>query len=105
MEVNLLVFVSSHCPHCPVAARIVEKVAPIYKEFGLSHRKIRVKTEEGKELSSKYNIMGTLTLLFLDTEGNEIKRIVGAPTEDNLKNNIEKVLGLKKSFFTRFFGK
>ncbi|RLJ00562.1 MAG: hypothetical protein DRP06_01945 [Candidatus Aenigmatarchaeota archaeon] len=104
MEAHLLLFVSSHCPHCPVAARVVEKVAPTYKEFGLSYRKIMVKTEEGKELSSKYNIMGLPALLFLDDEGNEIKRMVGAPSEDNLKNNIEKVLGLKKSFFSRFFG-
>ncbi|MCK4729990.1 MAG: thioredoxin family protein [Candidatus Aenigmarchaeota archaeon] len=104
MEAHLLLFVSSHCSHCPVAESVVEKIAPSYKEFGLSYRKIRIKTEEGKKLSSKYNIMGIPALLFLDNERNEIKRIVGAPSEDNLKSNIEKVLGLKKSFFSRFFG-
>ncbi len=104
MEAHLLLFVSSHCSHCPGAEKVVEKIAPSYKEFGLSYRKIRIKTEEGKKLSSEYNVMGLPTLLFLDDGENEIKRMVGAPSEDNLKKNIEKVLGLKKSFFSRFFG-
>ncbi len=101
---KILVFVSSHCPHCPNAEKVAEKIAPEYSEYGLSFRKVRMKTSEGKELASKYNIMAMPTILLLDDENNEIQRIVGAPSEESLRSKIEKSLGLKHSFFSRFFG-
>jgi len=99
---KLLIFVSSNCPHCPNAEKVVEKIAPKYYNYGLCFKKIRMKTSEGKELASKYNIMAVPTVLFLDDKNNEIQRIVGSPSEDFLRNKIEKSLGLKKSFFSRF---
>lgn len=101
---KLLLFVSARCHHCPKAKKVVREIAPEYYEYGLSYRVIRIKTAEGKELSSKYYVRGVPTLLFLDDDWNEIKRIVGAPSESSLKNNIERLLGLKKSFFSRIFG-
>lgn len=101
---KVLVFVSSNCPHCPKAERAVLRLAPDYQEKGLTHRKIRVKTPEGKELASKYGIKGLPTILFLDEEGKELGRKTGAPDEDKLRNDIEKLLGLKRSFFSRLFG-
>ena len=100
---KLLLFTSSKCSHCPDAERVVKKVAPDYHDKGLYFSKLRIKTNEGKEMSFKYNIMGTPTILLLDDEGNEVKRIVGTPSEGNLRNLIEKSLGLKKSLFGKFF--
>ena len=102
---QILVFTSSNCSHCPKAERVVREVAPDYSENGLFHKKIRIKTPEGKELSLRYGVMGTPTILFLDNNGSELKRIVGAPSEENLRKQIEKLLGLRKSFFSKFFGK
>jgi len=99
---KLLIFVSSNCPHCPNAEKVVEKIAPEYYNYGLCLKKIRMKTLEGKELASKYNIMAVSMILFLDDKNNEIQRIVGSPSEDFLRNKIEKSLGLKKLFFSRF---
>jgi len=101
---KLLLFVSSHCPHCPKAERVAGRCAPAYYEHGLSYMKIRTKTSEGKELCSKYGIMGTPAILLVDDDWNEVKRVVGVPSENNLKSDIDKLLGLKKSFFSRFFG-
>ena len=100
---EILVFVSSNCPHCPKAERVVREIVPNYSNYEVSHQKIRTKTPEGKEISIKYNIMGTPTILFLNEQGNELKRIVGAPSEEDLKKKIEKLLGLKKSFFKKLF--
>ena len=102
---KILLFVSSHCPHCPNAERIVKKIAPKYYNYGLIFKKIRVKTSEGKELSLRHNVKSMPTILMFDDSGNEIERIVGVPSENNLKNIIEKKLGLKKSFFSKFFGR
>jgi thioredoxin-related protein len=100
---KILVFTSSNCSHCPKAERVVREVAPIYSNYDVSHEKIRTKTPYGKELSIGYNVMGTPTILFLDENNNELKRIVGAPSEENLKKEIEKLLGLRKSFFSKLF--
>ena len=100
---KLLLFVSHNCPHCPKAERVASEVVPDYA--GLDYRKIRIKTEEGKSLSSEYHIMGTPTMLFLDGNGSELKRIVGVPGETGLRNTVEQLLGLRKSFLKRIFRK
>ncbi len=101
---KILLFVSSHCPHCPRAERVVRKVAPGYYDYGLTFKKMRTKGEEGRELSSRYNIAATPSILLFGDDNNEIKRIVGVPSEENLRTEIEKVLGLRKSFWSRIFG-
>ena len=101
---KLFVFVSSNCPHCPNAEKVVEDTAPEYSDKGLSFRKVRMKTSEGKELASRYNVMAVPTILLLDEEDNEIQRLVGVPDEVILRSKIEKALGLKGSFFRRIFG-
>jgi len=101
---KILLFVSSHCPHCPKAESVVKKVVPEYYKYGMGLEKIRIKTAEGKELTSRFNVMTMPTIIMLNDKGAEIQRIGGVPSEDNLKNKIEKELGLKKSFLSRFFG-
>ena len=101
---RILVFVSSNCPHCPLAESVVKEVVPDYSSEELSYEKIRTKTTEGKNLSDKYFVRGTPTILFLDDEDNEIERIVGTPSEEKLRRKIDKLLGLKKSSFNKFLG-
>ncbi|NQE05994.1 Thioredoxin [ANME-1 cluster archaeon GoMg1] len=102
---KILLFVSSHCPHCPAAEQIVKKVVPDYYDHGLSLKKIRIKTKEGKKRSLEYNVRATPTTLVLDDKGNEIKRMVGVVSEDNLRASIEKLLGLRESFLSWIFGR
>lgn len=101
---KIILFVSSQCPHCPVAERIVKKVVPDYYNYGLSLNTIRLTTKEGKKRSLEYNVRAIPTTLILDDNGNEIKRMVGVMSEDNLRASIEKLLGLRESFLSRIFG-
>ncbi|MCD6591348.1 MAG: thioredoxin family protein [Candidatus Aenigmarchaeota archaeon] len=101
---KVFLFVSSKCPHCPKAERIMDMVLPEYREYDILFRKVRMKTEFGKGLSTRYNVMGTPTILFADDNGDEIDRIVGVPSKDTLRKRLEKSLGLKKSFLDRIFG-
>lgn len=102
---KILLFVSSSCSYCPKAEKVVSKVAPEYYEYGLKYKKIRIKTEEGKKLSTKFGIMSLPTILMLDDNGIELQKIVGVPSEENLKNKIEKELNLKKSFLSNILRK
>ena len=101
---KLLVFVSSTCSHCPEADRVARIVAPEYSEYGLGYEKIRMASQQGKELSEKYVVMSIPTLIFVDDEGTEINRIVGAPSEAGLRKKIETLLGIKESFLKKIFG-
>ena len=102
-KMKILVFTSSSCPHCPLAERLVKEISPRYSDKGLVHEKIRTKTSEGRELAENYNIRGVPTILFVGDSGDELGRIVGVPSEKNLVKKIEKLLGIKKSFFGKRF--
>jgi len=102
-KVEILIFVSSHCPHCPKAVAIVKKSISKYAEHKIIYRKIRAKTAEGKILSNNYSITAYPTVILLDDNKNEIKRIVGIPNSGSLDSSIEKILGLKKHFLASFF--
>ena len=45
-----------------------------------------------------------LPTTILTKEGVEKKRFVGAPSEEKLRKEIEKALGLRKSLFRKIFG-
>ncbi len=102
---KILLFMSSHCPHCPGAETVARKVAPEYYKHGVELKKIRMKTSDGKQLSRQFNIMSTPTILMLDNNETEIQRIVGEQSESSLKNKIEEGLGLKKSLFSKILGR
>lgn len=102
---KILLFVSAHCLHCPKAERNVKRIVPIYSIYGVTFSKIRMQSAEGKELAAKHYVMATPTIIILDNNGNEQQRIVGVPSEDLIKRTIERLLGLRKSFLSRIFGK
>ena len=101
---KILVFVSSHCSHCPKAVNAIRNLTPQYAEYGVTYRKIRAKTSEAKELSIKYNITVYPTILFLDDKQEILYVIKGASSENNLRKKIEQLLGLRKSFLNKIFG-
>ena len=103
-NLEILLFVSPGCPHCPRAEYTAKKVVPEYSDYGVVLKKIRTKTREGRELSSQLNVMSTPTMVFIRGDA-VVDRIVGAPELSSLRKRIEKVLGLRKSFFGRMFGR
>ncbi len=105
MKMKVLVFVSSRCPHCPGAESVARRVVPEYSNHGVEFMKIRTRTPEGKRLSKEFGVMSLPTTMLLDDNGRELQRIVGVPSEGNLRGKIERALGLKKSFFARVLGR
>jgi len=102
---EILIFVSSHCSYCPRGEKVVRDVVSNYSDYNISLRRVRVRTDEGKKLAEEFCVMSVPTILLVDDNGKEIERIVGVPSEDSLKDKIEKQLKLKKSIFDKILGK
>ncbi len=100
---KLLVFVSSTCPHCPDAEKVAREAVREYGSRGLSLEKIKVRTRDGKQMAAELNVKALPTII-LTKEGVETKRFVGIPDKSKLINEVEKALGLKKSFFSKILG-
>ena len=101
---ELIVFVSSNCPHCPKAVSAVKKAVSQYKDHNLKYKKVRARTAESKQISGKYGIRVYPTIIGISDGGKEICRLVGVPEEEKLRKEIEKSIGLKKSLFSKIFG-
>ncbi len=48
--VKIMLFVSPHCTHCPIAAAVASRVVKDYDE--VAYEKIRIKTKLGKRLAA-----------------------------------------------------
>lgn len=98
---KIMLFSTSTCPVCPKAERVAREVMPDYPQ--VTFVKYKANKGEGKRISAHYMVMGVPTFLMLDDSGNEIKRIVGVPSENSLRKQVETQLGIRKSFFKRLF--
>ena len=106
---QILLFVSSTCVHCPKAEKLAKQVLPEYYSQGVSFKKIRIKTSEGKSLSSKFGVRGVPTFIFLSSDGSVLDRIVGVPREETLRHTVGKYSKgkstEKKSFLNKLLGR
>lgn len=101
---KVLLFTSSHCPHCPKAIKVAKRILPEFKGKDVDYRRIRLKTSEGKRLADEYDINATPTILVFNNDGELVKKIVGVPSENELRSAIKKGIGEKTSFLSRLFG-
>ncbi len=97
-EVELWVFVSKGCPHCPEAEKLSKVMA---REYDLGFRKYRLQTSEGRQMAQEYEVMGTPTILVWKDD-DLFARLVGTPSREKLESTIKKALGLKKGLFGLF---
>ena len=99
-DVELWVFVSKGCPHCPEAERLAKILA---KEYNIGFVKYRTQTSDGKKMAKEYDVMGTPTILVWQDD-NLFSRIVGTPSRSKLETTIKKALGIKTGFLSGLFG-
>ncbi len=97
-DVELWVFVSKGCPHCPEAERLCKMVA---REYEIPLKKYRLQTSEGKQMAREYDILGTPTILIWKDD-ELFARLVGTPSRGKLESTVQKALGIKKGLFGLF---
>lgn len=79
---KILKFYADWCNPCKQQTKILD-------EMSLDVTPINIEDDDSGELVEKYNIMSVPVIVFLDDEGEEIKRFVGLTTRNALESFIE----------------
>lgn len=83
----LPLMVELYAEECPICQRMKPLVEGLIRQC--DQKKVRVRTvdvskAENRHFVKEYRVVGVPTFLFLDAEGQEVARLVGAQTEDTL---------------------
>ena len=88
--------VALHAEYCPVCKRmepLVERLTGQCDKKGVRVNVVDVSTEEHEHLIEKHRVVGLPTYLFIDKDGNEVARLVGAQTGDTLRQALGALRG------------
>ena len=77
---NILKFFESWCNSCKTLSKNLE-------DAGIEHKSIDV--DDNEELTEKYNVMSVPTMIILDKDDNEIGRIIGPRTKEQLLEELK----------------
>lgn len=87
-KVTLLQFSSDFCSSCKQTSVLLENVEKVRK--GLLH--IDLDISNRLDLARTYSILKTPTILILNSRGEVVSRIVGAPKQETIDLEIEKLV-------------
>lgn len=82
-------FYADWCGPCQMMGPVFEKTSEAYKG---KLKFVKVNSDEDPELASVYGIQG-IPCLIITKKGKEVDRIVGYRGENDLKRNIDEILG------------
>lgn len=82
---TIIDFNATWCGPCRQMAPIFHKLA---KEFGKDFNFVSIDVDKNPELAQKYNVQSIPAFVFLNDEGKEANRIVGAVPENELREEL-----------------
>lgn len=83
-------FYDPKCPYCQAMEPTVEKLRQKYEPKIAKFEIIDVSTSEGIAKADEFGVFITPTFVLLDADGNEIDRVQGAATEENMVKFIDR---------------
>lgn len=84
----LVMFWGSWCPVCKRMEPMLEEMKEDLEEIGIKVGTINI--DQNPRSSAEYKIAGTPTFYLFDQEGDAVDMAVGAQTESQLKNLVER---------------
>jgi len=81
-------FYTDWCKYCEILENKIFPDPEVSKELE-QFQKIRINGEENKDLIKKFQITGYPTVLFLDSKGGYLGRVVGLPSARDLANRLK----------------
>ena len=87
-KISLLQFSSDFCSSCKQTSILLESIEKAHQ--GLLH--IDLDIAERLDLAKTFNILTTPTILILNSRGEVVSRIVGAPKQATIESEIERLV-------------
>lgn len=87
---HFIQFYDPECPFCQAMEPTVDKLRTEYESKIDKFEIIDVSTDEGLSQADEFGVFITPTFVLLDAEGNELDRVQGAATEENMVKFIER---------------
>lgn len=90
---HLVEFVSDHCTVCARMAPVVESLERACTQGDGSVVRVNVESSAGRALAQRFNVHAVPTFLQLDAEGEEVERVIGEQTHEQLALALQSVRG------------
>ena len=75
---------ASWCGPCHVLEPVFNKISKMDAFNGIEFKSLDIEYDEGNEMADKYKVRNVPTIIMLDENNNEIKKVVGALPENQL---------------------
>jgi thiol-disulfide isomerase/thioredoxin len=89
---TVLYFHSDTCPYCKELTPVVDRLQHKYRHR-VDFIYVNVSQDEGQRLGREHGVIGTPTLLLLDSEGERMNLIRGSPPESVLEQAVSDLVG------------
>jgi cytochrome c-type biogenesis protein len=90
---HLVEFVSDHCTVCARMAPVVESLERACAQGDGSVVRVNVESSAGRALAQRFQVHAVPTFLQLDAEGEEVERVIGEQTQEQLALALQSVRG------------
>ena len=94
-SVNIEVFTSRTCPHCPAAVDATRELLsdnPDLRKI-VRWRQVSTATSDGSRKARKYGIRSVPTIIITNTETGEVFAVTGAPSKNKYRAMVNKAAG------------
>jgi cytochrome c-type biogenesis protein len=90
---HLVEFVSDHCTVCARMAPVVENLERACAQGDGTVVRVNVESSAGRALAQRFNVHAVPTFLQLDAKGEEVERVIGEQTHEQLALALQSVRG------------
>ncbi|MFH1530466.1 MAG: cytochrome c biogenesis protein CcdA [Pseudomonadota bacterium] len=95
-------FYKPDCPACLKIVPLLNAMEATCVEKGMDLYRLDVSRPENRAFAAALGVVGTPTLIFVDGDGVEVSRIVGAANHDSIQNALDVIMGTECRDFHRF---
>lgn len=86
-----IIFDQGSCVYCDILKENVLSDNDVQKVLNENFIVLMVDINKNPDIAQKYNVYGTPTIQFLDSNGNDVDKIEGCPEKDDFLNVIKEI--------------
>ena len=95
-------FYKPDCPACLKIVPILNSMESICSDKGMDVYRLDVSQPENRAFAAALGVVGTPTLVFVDIDGVEVSRVIGAADYDTIQGALDVIMGTECRDFRRF---